>query len=506
MSVPVGRLPTNAAVDGGAEVHVASGLTWPNWYAARVNRSDLSIVVAAVISGQLIRFGTDLSRPIGAIECPAIVVSVLLILAWCAALRVAQASDPRVLGSGANEYARVLRACFGLFGAWAIVDLVLNLSVARGFVAIILPLGTTALLASRWLWRRRIVHGRARGRFLRPMVVVGSVASAAPLINRLTKNPALGYRVVGLCVPVNDARPHRDAIAEHIGRHGIDAKVPVMVGLGEAANAIAEYGANTVALTSTEILGHAAMRELSWQLEGKNVDMLVAPGLLDVAGPRITVRPEAGLPLLHVDKPRYQGATKLLKTTFDKVAATLLIVMLAPVMVACAIAIKLDSRGPIFYRAERMGVNNEPFLMWKFRSMVQNADTLRAGLADQNDGNAVLFKMRDDPRVTRVGRFLRRYSLDELPQLFNVIDGSMSLVGPRPPLRDEVESYDATVVRRMLVRPGMTGLWQVSGRSDLTWEDSVQLDLSYVENWSLAADLVILWRTARAVISSNGAY
>jgi exopolysaccharide biosynthesis polyprenyl glycosylphosphotransferase len=210
--------------------------------------------------------------------------------------------------------------------------------------------------------------------------------------------------------------------------------------------------------------------------------------------------------LLHVDKPRYQGATKLLKTTFDKVAATLLIVMLAPVMVACAIAIKLDSRGPIFYRAERMGVNNEPFLMWKFRSMVQNADTLRAGLADQNDGNAVLFKMRDDPRVTRVGRFLRRYSLDELPQLFNVIDGSMSLVGPRPPLRDEVESYDATVVRRMLVRPGMTGLWQVSGRSDLTWEDSVQLDLSYVENWSLAADLVILWRTARAVISSNGAY
>ena len=160
----------------------------------------------------------------------------------------------------------------------------------------------------------------------------------------------------------------------------------------------------------------------------------------------------------------------------------------------------------VFYRATRIGLNNQPFLMWKFRSMVVDADSMRASLAAVDEGAGVLFKVRDDPRVTRVGRFIRRYSLDELPQLFNVVDGSMSLVGPRPPLREEVEQYDGRVARRMLVKPGMTGLWQVSGRSDLSWEESVRLDLSYVENWSATQDLVILWRTARAVIGKDGAY
>ena len=506
MAIASGRSSTVSAARGTVPVRVPNGLTWATWYASRVNWTDTLVVVAAVLSGQLIRFGADPLRPVGTIDCPAIVVSAVLVLGWCAALRICQATDARVLGSGATEYARVLRACFGLFGAWAMVDLVFNLSVARGFLAISLPLGTSALLLTRWLWRRWIVHGRTRGRYLRPMIVVGSIASAAPLIARLTKDPTLGYRVVGLCVPAQAARPHRGASAEIGIGHGIGTEVPLMVGVAGVADAIDRWGANTVALTSTETLGHAGMRELSWDLEGANVDMLVAPGLMDIAGPRITVRPEAGLPLLHVDKPRYQGATKLLKSAFDKVVAIALLLILAPVLIACALAVKIDTRGPIFYRAERMGVNNNPFMMWKFRSMVVNADSLRAGLADRSDGNAVLFKMRDDPRVTRVGKVMRRYSLDELPQLFNVMNGSMSLVGPRPPLRTEVESYDATVVRRMLVRPGMTGLWQVSGRSDLSWEESVRLDLSYVENWSLAADLVILWRTARAVVMSDGAY
>lgn len=218
------------------------------------------------------------------------------------------------------------------------------------------------------------------------------------------------------------------------------------------------------------------------------------------------LRPVAGLPLLHIDKPTYQGATKFRKATVDRVGATLLLLMILPVLVAIAVAVKLDSAGPVFYRATRIGLNNQPFLMWKFRSMVVDADSMRASLAAVDEGAGVLFKVRDDPRVTRVGRFIRRYSLDELPQLFNVVDGSMSLVGPRPPLREEVEQYDGRVARRMLVKPGMTGLWQVSGRSDLSWEESVRLDLSYVENWSATQDLVILWRTARAVIGKDGAY
>jgi exopolysaccharide biosynthesis polyprenyl glycosylphosphotransferase len=248
------------------------------------------------------------------------------------------------------------------------------------------------------------------------------------------------------------------------------------------------------------------MRELSWDLEGLNVDMLVAPGVADVAGPRMMVRPVAGLPLLHIDKPRYEGANKFLKAAFDRCGAAAIVTMLLPVLLGCAIAVKAGSRGPVFYKAERIGLGNEPFQMWKFRTMVNGADKQKAALAAQNEGAGVLFKMRDDPRVTPIGKILRRYSLDELPQLFNVLGGSMSLVGPRPPLRAEVEQYSGLVTRRMLVRPGITGLWQVSGRSDLSWDESVRLDLSYVENWSIMQDAMILWRTIRAVLRSDGAY
>jgi exopolysaccharide biosynthesis polyprenyl glycosylphosphotransferase len=210
--------------------------------------------------------------------------------------------------------------------------------------------------------------------------------------------------------------------------------------------------------------------------------------------------------MLHIDKPRYEGANRFLKACVDRVGAVLLLFLLAPVLIACALAVKFSSAGPVFYRAERIGLGNAPFQMWKFRSMVDGADAQKPALFAVTDGNGVLFKMREDPRVTGVGRFLRRYSLDELPQLFNVFSGAMSLVGPRPPLREEVDVYCGPVARRMLVRPGITGLWQISGRSDLTWDESVRLDLLYVENWSIMQDLVILWRTLRAVFTADGAY
>jgi exopolysaccharide biosynthesis polyprenyl glycosylphosphotransferase len=259
-------------------------------------------------------------------------------------------------------------------------------------------------------------------------------------------------------------------------------------------------------VTSAEALGHAAMQALSWDLEGLDVDMVVSPGVTDVAGPRVMVRPVAGLPLLHIDKPRYDGANRFRKAAVDRLGSAAILAVLAPVFVAVAVAIKLDSKGPVFYRATRVGINNTPFLMWKFRSMVQDADSQKSHLKGQNEGAGVLFKMRNDPRVTRVGTFIRRYSIDELPQLLNVLGGTMSLVGPRPPLPDEVEKYDGRVARRMLVKPGMTGLWQVSGRSDLSWEESVRLDLSYVENWSIMQDALILWKTVKAVVAKDGAY
>lgn len=492
-SAPMGEGGVRRAVL--AEVLPWRSTSWTDRYLAALAWTDALIIVAAVAAASWLRFGNNApGETLTTARIPMVVVAGALIGGWLVSMRACQTLDRRVLGSGPQEYSRVLTACFSVFGLLAIISLAFQLDVSRGFFAIALPLGTVCLLASRLLWRRRLTRRRARGENLERLLVVGESASAEHLVKRLQQNPQIGFEVIGVCLP------------RFGGRHETFAGVPVWGGFDDVATAVAACGATTVAITSAEALGHSAMQDLSWNLQGMDVEMMVAPGVADIAGPRMMLRPVAGLPLLHIDKPTYQGATKFRKATVDRVGATLLLLMILPVLVAIAVAVKLDSAGPVFYRATRIGLNNQPFLMWKFRSMVVDADSMRASLAAVDEGAGVLFKVRDDPRVTRVGRFIRRYSLDELPQLFNVVDGSMSLVGPRPPLREEVEQYDGRVARRMLVKPGMTGLWQVSGRSDLSWEESVRLDLSYVENWSATQDLVILWRTARAVIGKDGAY
>ncbi|MGC5248693.1 sugar transferase [Gordonia sp. DT219] len=474
--------------------------SWVHSYLRTVAWSDAVIVVASIAVAQIARFGTaDPLEANGKFGFPAAVVSVALAAAWLLALRAFHALDRRVIGSGPEEYSRVVTACLSVFGVLAMLDLLFRLNIARGFLLLALPLGTFGLLLERWCWRQRLTRQRTRARHLERLLVVGSIEASAPLVKRFLAAPSLGYDVVGVCLP-----PTRRTTPEEL-RIG-SQMVPVFGDFDDVASAVVHTGATTVAITSSEALGHQVMQDLSWDLEGMNVEMLVSPGVTDVAGPRMLVRPVAGLPLLHIDKPRYEGANRFRKAALDRVGAGLSLLLMAPVIVAVAIAIKADSKGPIFYKATRVGLNNEAFLMWKFRSMVQDADWHRHKLADLDEGAGLLFKMRDDPRVTRVGRLIRRYSLDELPQLFNVLGGTMSLVGPRPPLPDEVEQYDGRVARRMLVKPGITGLWQVSGRSDLSWEESVRLDLSYVENWSIMQDLAILWRTSRAVLAKDGAY
>ncbi|NDZ93613.1 sugar transferase [Streptomyces sp. SID6673] len=473
--------------------------SWVEGYIARLAWSDALIVAGAVMAGQWVRFGPSSSHVPNGSSLSAGVVSALLIIVWILWLRIFHASDRRIIGSGSQEYSRITTACLSVFGLLAMVDLLFKLNIARGFLVIAFPVGTVALLLSRWLWRRRLIAQRLQQRNLENVLVVGGLKSAIPLIERLSEQPALGYRVVGLCVPERTA--HRSQI-----RLG-DRSIPLCGTFDHVVEAVSACGATTVAVTSAEALGHEAMQNLSWDLEGLDVDMVVAPGVTDIAGPRMMVRPVAGLPLLHIDKPQYEGANRFRKAMVDRVGAALIVLTILPVLLAVAVAIKLDSRGPVFYRANRVGVGNLQFPMWKFRSMVRDADAMKSNLRDLNEGaGGVLFKVRDDPRVTRVGAFIRRYSIDELPQLFNVLGGTMSLVGPRPPLPEEVEQYDGRAARRMLVKPGMTGLWQVSGRSDLSWEESVRLDLSYVENWSIMQDLVILWRTSKAVISKDGAY
>jgi exopolysaccharide biosynthesis polyprenyl glycosylphosphotransferase len=284
------------------------------------------------------------------------------------------------------------------------------------------------------------------------------------------------------------------------------AGIPVRMGVGHVPAAVAELQADTVAVVAGHELNGLRLRELAWELEATGTDLCVAPALLDVAGPRTTIRPVAGLPLLHVDHPEFSGVRWVIKGLFDKLAAMSALLVLAPLLLGIALVIALRDGRPVLFRQARVGKDGHHFNVYKFRTMVADAELKKAALASRNDGNGLLFKVRSDPRVTRTGAWLRRWSLDELPQLFNVLKGDMSLVGPRPPLPDEVARYTDYVRRRLVVKPGITGLWQVSGRSDLPWEEAVRLDLRYVENWSFILDMQILWKSCPAVFHGSGAY
>ena len=282
--------------------------------------------------------------------------------------------------------------------------------------------------------------------------------------------------------------------------------MPVVGSLTSVPSAVARLGVDTVAVTASRGLTGGVLKRLGWDLEGAGVDLVVAPALTDIAGPRVHIRPVSGLPLLYVEQPEFTGPTWAMKEAFDRVLAAAALLLLSPLMLLIALAIRFDGPGPVIFRQVRVGRAGEVFTVYKFRTMVVDAEHRLDDLYPHSEGNGVLFKIKDDPRVTGVGRLLRRLSLDELPQLWNVLAGSMSLVGPRPALPNEAERYGRSTARRLLVKPGITGLWQVSGRSDLSWEDSVRLDLYYVENWSFAGDVQILWKTLSAVVRGKGAY
>lgn len=474
---------------------------WQTVYLNGLLLTDTAIVLAAVGVAQAVRFGSEdvlvASNNITVLNYTGL--SILLAVSWLAALSIFRTRSIRIVGSGPEEYRRIFSATIRLFGFIAIISLLAQVDFARLYLAITFPLGLAGLIVSRWGWRRGISRRRKRRQFQTSVLAVGGERAVRELAETFAQGSADGYRVVGVCTPGHTGmRGQAITVAER--------EIPV---LGDASNVIAALefcGADTVAVTNTEQLGPEGMRELAWAIEPYDVDLVVAPGVMDVAGPRLSMRPVAGLPLVHVEKPQYHGAAKFQKTAFDLVFALFALIVAAPVMLATALAVKFTSRGPVFYKSERVGLDGDTFPMFKFRSMVQDADAMVTQLRDENEADGVLFKIRDDPRVTSVGRFIRKYSIDELPQFINVLRREMSVVGPRPPLPREVDEYDGAVHRRLLVKPGVTGLWQVSGRSDLSWEETVRLDLSYVENWSMTGDILIVAKTAKAVAGSDGAY
>ena len=414
---------------------------------------------------------------------------------WPLALVVSNAYSPAFIGTGSDEFRKVARAGLILLAGVSVVSYAAKLDIARSFVLFTIPALTVVTLLERYSARKLLHRARHKGRCIKRVVVVGRAGAVADLVRTLQRDRYAGMQVVAACVTTPDAT----------GTVGLTG-VPVAGALDEVVDVVARYRADAVAVTSASETAAVYLRQLSWQLEGSGIELLVSPGLIEVAGPRLHIRPFVGLPLLAIEEPVFAGWRRVLKGALDRCGAALALILVAPVMLAIAGAVKVSSPGPVLFRQVRVGANGQHYTMFKFRSMVVDADARLTELLAQNDGAGLLFKMRQDPRVTPVGRWLRRFSLDELPQLLNVLLGSMSLVGPRPPLPHEVEHYDTSIRRRLLVKPGLTGLWQISGRSDLSWEESVRLDLRYVENWSLALDLLILWKTASAVLRSRGAY
>lgn len=462
---------------------------WQRRYVARAALLDTSVGLIAALLG-LLRFES------GTPATPYLLLTAVLPVGWLLTLAVARAYEPRFLFVGNDEYRRVTNAALWLTAVLVGSSYAVNFQLARGYVLITLPVMAVATLAGRHLLRHRLHLARSRGECMRPVLVMGYERAVAGLCAQLQRLPHHGMQVVGALLPQDRTR---------IGAL-TDVGVPVVGTFDDAAEAVARTGADTVAVLACPELDAQALRRLAWSLEKSRTDLIVAPALMDAAGSRTTIRPIDGLPMLHVEHPQLTGARRVVKGLIDRLLAALALLLLAPAMAVIAVRIRRDSPGPALFRQLRIGLDGQPFTVYKFRTMHQRAEDGLAALLMQNEANGALFKIRLDPRITRVGRNLRRFSLDELPQLFNVLTGQMSMVGPRPPLPSEVETYLQDTLRRLAVKPGMTGLWQVSGRSDLSWEESVRLDLRYVENWSLTSDFVILLRTVGAVLRSSGAY
>jgi exopolysaccharide biosynthesis polyprenyl glycosylphosphotransferase len=423
-----------------------------------------------------------------------------LVVVASAALSVALAANRtrsrHVIGTSVREYGRLIIAGLFTFGLLAMVVLLVNVDGTRSLFTIILPADMAGLILGRTTWRIWFILERAHGRHLSRTLLIGPESEVIALAQRLATERDKNISVVGFVLD--------DWKSDTIELDG--ETIPAFPVLSAITTIVDTTRADLVIVTGQHTASQEFVRELSWSLEETNVDLALASGLDDVADARIHIESVAGVPLMHVAIPTFAGAKHVVKRGFDLALVCLGLLVLAPIFLVIALAVKVDSAGPVFFRQVRVGRNGQQFEMLKFRSMVTTAEADLIGLLEKNEGSGILFKLKDDPRVTPVGKFLRKFSLDELPQLWNILVGDMSIVGPRPPLEREVSQYEAHVNRRLYIKPGLTGLWQVSGRSDLSWDQSVRLDLYYVANWSLVGDINIMWRTVKVVLDPTGAY
>ena len=456
-------------------------------YATRAFLLDLVVILVAGITGFILRWAIPYSVELNDPTYVSFVV--IIVVSWVAVLVLRGAYDTRILGVGSEEFKRVVSATATVFAAVAIVAFALKLDLSRGFVLITFAVGLALLLVVRWSLRAWLRHERRYGHFLHRTVVIGAGASMSEIVDMLDRDPVAGFTVVDVI----------DEPAPDVSEGDLD------MWLDEVMTRISLEDADTVAVAGSPSLGQTVIQRLAWRLEGPRIDLLVAPTVGDIAGPRVTMRMAADLPLLHLDEPHLTGPKRAIKRTLDIVFGTALFLVFLPFMLVAAVAVKVSSKGPILYFQERVGRGGQIIRVAKIRTMYLGADKQRAEIIGSPD-EAILERYKRDPRITPVGRVLRRWSIDEMPQVAAVIAGTMSLVGPRPVLVEEMPLLGDADHRRHLTKPGLTGLWQVSGRKEVDWEERMRLDLEYVENWSPALDLVIVAKTVKAVLVGDGAY
>jgi exopolysaccharide biosynthesis polyprenyl glycosylphosphotransferase len=482
---------------GHISAHPMSGVAWARAYRTRLRITDAAVILAASAIGFFTRLMFD---PALVGDAPSTfrfaLGSFAVALLWLFAVAAFRSHDLKTVGVGIDEYKRVLAASVTFFGILAIFLIVGGVVSARWFYISAAPSGAIGLLLGRWLWRKWLYRQRAHGHFLSRVVVVGKRRDVAKVVKQIARNTSAAYSVVGAVLDKSDDK--RD--------DGVFAGIPVYRGLDQAVSFASTIGSDGIVVAGQPSRRGDFIHDLAWELEGKSLELILATSLANVAGPRIHFRPVDGLPLLHVEIPKFDGGKHVLKRVMDIAAAGLALFILSPFLLVVGMMVRADSDGPALFTQERVGRDGRSFKIYKFRSMSADAPERLAELRTANEGSGVLFKMKNDPRITRLGTVLRKYSIDELPQLWNVLIGDMSLVGPRPPLPDEVEEYEDHVRRRLYIKPGLTGMWQINGRSSLSWEDSVRLDLYYVENWSVLGDLMIMWRTVRVLVEPVGAY
>lgn len=418
----------------------------------------------------------------------AIVTCLVCISVWVFALATHGCYRRQYLGTGFEEAKRVTNATFVAGMGMATLGYILKSETSRLLLLSTVLAGLIAILSSRRMLHIKLLKDREAGKYLHNTLILGSESYAQQFQELVQDQPSVGFKVCTSIPVLTSPEP-----------------ASVQPWINFIVRIVEEQKIDTIVIEDSANATPAAIGELSWHLNSLAVDLLVAPSFFQLVGPRLEIRPHHELSLLHLDEPYLTMSERFTKRSLDLMMSTIAIVLALPFALLIAVGIFVSNPGPIFFIQDRVGQAGKNFKFLKFRSMVVGAEALRAEVLGRPD-DEMAERYRNDPRIFPFGKFLRRFSLDELPQLLSVFTGKMSIVGPRPILLEELDLLDTQDHRRHLTKPGLTGLWQINGRKETTWDERIQLDLEYVHDWSIGLDVAIILKTIRVIISGQGSY